>query len=229
MRSFAARSSQEELMDTAPVDYAEFAECLQDLAHINRLTLAYRPTLAFLDNVVRQHPGRPLTILDAGSGGGDVLRVVAAWAERRGVHVSLIGVDLHPHARQAAEAMGTAPNLRYVSADIFSFEPATPVDVILSSLFTHHLSHTQLTEFIAWMEHRALLGWCINDLHRHWLPYYFIRHAAPLLSRNRLIRHDAPVSVARGFTRADWESLRPEGTSLHWWFPFRWTLTQIRP
>jgi 2-polyprenyl-3-methyl-5-hydroxy-6-metoxy-1,4-benzoquinol methylase len=229
MRSFAARSTQPELMDSEPVAYAEFAECLHDLARINQLTLAYRPTLAFLDAMAKQHQDKPLTILDAGSGGGDMLRVVAHWAQRRGRQVSLIGVDLHPYARQAAETMGTTPSIRYVSADIFSFEPSTNIDIILSSLFTHHLNDAQLQDFIAWMERRARIGWCINDLHRHWLPYYFIRYAAPLLSRNRLIRHDAPVSVARAFRRSDWETLQPAGTKLRWWFPFRWTVTRSRP
>lgn len=229
MTSLAARSPALELMDTEAVGYDEFAECLRDLERINRLTLAYRPTLAFLEEVARRHPGRALTILDAGSGGGDMLRVVARWAARRGVAVVLIGVDLNPFSRQAAEA-ATPPGLpiKYVTADIFDYAPERSIDLILSSLFTHHLNEEQLRRFLAWMEQRATLGWCINDLHRHWLPYHFIKHAAPLLSRNRLIRHDAPLSVARAFTRADWEAVLPEGTMLRWWLPFRWTLTRLR-
>jgi SAM-dependent methyltransferase len=226
--NFAVRSTALELMDTEPVGYAEFAECLRDLERINHLTLAYRPTLAFLDKVVRQHPGRALTLLDAGSGGGDMLRVIARWAQRRGVDVTLIGVDLNPFSRQAAEAATHNLPIEYVTADIFDYAPERRIDLICSSLFTHHLSAPQLSRFLAWMEQRATHGWCINDLHRHWLPYHFIKHAAPQLSRNRLIRHDAPLSVARAFRRADWEAIKPEGTVLRWWFPFRWTLTRLR-
>jgi hypothetical protein len=67
------------------------------------------------------------------------------------------------------------------------------------------------------------LGVIINDLHRHPLAWAFIWAATRLLSRNRLIRHDAPLSVWRGFRPADFERLKktPGLAGLRYaWRPF---------
>jgi hypothetical protein len=79
MRSFADRSGEPELMDTEACDYATFRDCLVDLSRVNALTLAYRPTLRFLDRIAAPE-GAPLRILDVGSGHGDMLRRIDRWA-----------------------------------------------------------------------------------------------------------------------------------------------------
>ena len=97
----AAPSKLLEWMDE-PCTYEDFRQCLSDLGQVNRLTLSYRPTLAFLDAVATAEPGRALRIVDVGSGGGDMLRRVERWAERRGVQVKLTGIDLNPYAAGVA-------------------------------------------------------------------------------------------------------------------------------
>lgn len=227
MADLSERSTQAEWMDSEEVPYEVFDQCLRDIARINRLTLAYRPTLNFLERVRRRYPDRPLHLLDAGSGGGDMVRVMAQWAKKRRVTLHLTGVDLNPFAaRSAHSATRVEDGITYQTCNIFDVPEDQPIDLITSSLFAHHLSHEELVAFIAWMERRATLGWCINDLHRHRVAYHVIKHAAPFLSRNHLIRHDAPLSVARAFTRSDWASLAPDA-ELRWWFPFRWTVARL--
>lgn len=117
---FTRRSTAAELMDDEAVGFEEMRGCLVDLARVNRLTLAYRPTLAFLDRLVARGlpAGRPLEIVDVGSGYGDMLREIDAWALRRGVAVSLTGVDLNPASRRAA-TLATPPGrpIAWVTAD----------------------------------------------------------------------------------------------------------------
>ena len=87
-----------ELMDGA-CPYEEFRDCLRDLEQVNRWSLGYRPTLAWLDRLVDfARTSEALRIVDVGCGGGDLLRRVDAWARRRGVKVKLVGVDLNPYA-----------------------------------------------------------------------------------------------------------------------------------
>jgi 2-polyprenyl-3-methyl-5-hydroxy-6-metoxy-1,4-benzoquinol methylase len=223
MVDFSRRSQQAELMDGAGIAFAEFHHCLRGLETINRLTLAYRPTLKWLRAMLKH--GERLSILDAGCGGGDMLRRVAALARRRRCDVSLLGVDMNPWSKQSAE-LAPARGIRYETADIFSIKPDTPIDIIICSLFTHHLDDVELLAFLRWLDRSAVKGWFINDLHRHPLPYYFIKYATRIFSGNRLIRHDAAVSVARSFTAADWRRLLASaGTSgrlkVEWFFPFR--------
>ena len=235
--NFAERSNQDELMDTEPVSFEDFRACLVDLARVNRITLAYRPTLAFFDRLLpfARRLGRPLEVIDVGSGYGDMLRAIDAWASRRGIAVSLTGIDLNPWSRMAAvEATSPSRTIRWVTADAFAFEPPQGIDVVVSSLFTHHLPDPLVARFLGWMEANARLGWFVNDLHRHPLPYHFFRHLAKLARFHRFVQHDGPVSIARAFATSDWRRLLsqaeiPHGAvEIEWMVPFRLTVGRLK-
>lgn len=226
MPDFSQRSTERELMDEEGITFGEFHHCLQSLETINHLTFAYRPTLNWLRRWTES--GQCFTLLDAGSGGGDMLRQIAKQlppAAKRG-NIKLVGVDLNPWSKKSAELIGTSSFIENKTANIFHFEPERNIDIIICSLFTHHLTNEQIIDFLKWIDSRAEKGWFINDLHRHPLPYYFIKAATALFSRNRLIRNDAAVSVARSFSMADWRRLLTqagigERARTRWYFPFR--------
>ena len=48
MPNFKVRDTTPELMDTEVCTYEDFRSCLEQLAQVNWLTFAYRPTIAFL-------------------------------------------------------------------------------------------------------------------------------------------------------------------------------------
>jgi hypothetical protein len=230
---FSRRSNERELMDRADIGFAEFHHCLQSLATINALTLAYRPTLTWLQPWLES--GERLHIVDVGSGGGDMLRRISArrakirkQSKQSGLHDSLdlMGVDLNPWSQRSAELCNSNVRIRHITTDVFNFQPKWPVDLVISNLFTHHLSESRLVQFLQWMDRHARKGWFINDLHRHALPYYGIKLATRLFSRNLLIRNDAPVSVARAFTKPDWQRLLlhagiESDVRIRRYFPFR--------
>ncbi len=235
--NFAMRSEQAELIDVEPLSFEDFRECLLDLARVSQLTLAYRPTLDFLDLLLpsARRLDRPLEVLDVGSGYGDMLREIAAWAQRRGLPVSLTGVDLNPWSRRAAvEATPPSRNITWVTADASIYEPPHGIDVVVSTLFTHHLPDRLVAKFLAWMEAKARIGWFVNDLHRHPLPYHFFRCFAKLASFHRFVQHDGPVSIARAFTTSDWRHLlakaaiNPAAVEVQWRMPFRLTVGRVR-
>ena len=227
MPDFSQRSGEKELMDDEDISFEEFHDCLKGLERINHLTLAYRPTLQWLRPWVENH--KCLFVLDAASGGGDMLRqIVKKWPARVTAEAGhrMVGVDLNLWSKKSAESWPHTPAIRYETANVFAFEPGQPIDIVISSLFTHHLTDRQIVDFLRWMDSRAGKGWFINDLHRHPIPYYFIKGATALFSRNRLIRNDAAVSVARALTVADWRRLIDEAglnrdVRVQWFFPFR--------
>jgi 2-polyprenyl-3-methyl-5-hydroxy-6-metoxy-1,4-benzoquinol methylase len=223
------RSTQPELMDTERVGFDEFHSCLRDLEIINRFTLAYRPTLSWLKRQMADVRCTDIAIFDIGSGGGDMLRRIWKWARRRRIRTELTGIDINDWSKRSAElATPSDWPIRYETADIFTLDPDRRADFIISSLFTHHLSDKELVRFIGWMDRHARHGWFINDLHRHFLPRAIIHHAVRMLRFNRLIIHDAPLSVARAFTRADWKGLLREAgipddrVRIRWYMPFRY-------
>ena len=236
---FSQRSSLTELMDSDETDFATFRDCLVDLAKVNTLTLAYRPTLRFfadLDRAGRLPRDRPISVVDCGSGYGDMLRKLDRWAARRGLRFDLVGVDLNPwSARTAAEATKPDRPIRYVTANLFDYRPPAPVDIVISSLFTHHLDDAALVRFVAWMEANSAIGWFINDLHRHPLPYHVFRATARALRFHHFVQHDGPISIMRAFVAADWRricdsaGLPPGAAQVRWRFPFRLCVARVKP
>jgi SAM-dependent methyltransferase len=208
---FATRAQLTELMDE-PSTYEEFRDCLRDLEKVNRTVLSYRPTLRWL----KQFTGRaaaPLHIVDVGSGGGDTLRHIDRWAQQQNLPVRLTGIDLNSHAARAArEFSGPASRIEWISSDAFSWRPPQPVDLVISSLFTHHLSDGEIVRFLEWMEQTAARGWFINDLSRGRISYYGFKLLARVMRWHRFVQHDGPVSILRSFTAEDWQGyLRAAG------------------
>lgn len=223
------RSTASEWMDNPAATEVEFGSALRDLARINWMSLAYRPTLRWLDRVVARSGAKRLSVLDVGAGGGDMLRAIARWGARRGVAVELTGLDRSPWAGRYAMAAGTPA--RWITADLFDLDPAEQFDVVLCSLFTHHLRDPELVRFLRWIDERARLGWLISDLHRHVVPWGFVWGAVRLLRMDPMVVHDSTVSIARGFHRAEWRRLLDQAgvtAEIRWAFPFRWLVGTIR-
>lgn len=234
MVDLSARSHQPEWMDGEGVTEAEFAACLTDLATVNTLTLARPPTLAFVRRALELVPDRELTLVDVGYGAGDMLRAIRRMAERMGRAIRLIGLDINPRSQPAATAM-TPPGMAidYRTGDAFLIPAEEPVDLIVSSLVTHHMDDAGIVAFLRWMEGRARVGWFVNDLHRHWLPYHAFRAGSAAMRWHPFVRHDGPLSIARAFTAADWRALLAEAVvadaaRLRWHFPFRYCVERWR-
>lgn len=229
----ATRSDATELMDTDAVDAADYRACLRDLATVNRVFFAARPTLAFLDRAVAGWPrDRPLRVCDVAFGEGDMLRKVFAWGRARGRPIELHGVDMNPGAAAAAHAAAPDVAMTLHTGDVLAHVPDAPYDVILSSLFTHHLSNLQVVGFLRWMERHSVRGWFINDLLRHPLPYHGFRAISAAFGWHRFVRHDGPVSIARAFRRSEWTALLAEagvvGAGIELWTPFRLCISMLR-
>ena len=229
----AAPSELPEWMDE-PCSYEDFRQCLVDLGQVNRLTLSYRPTLDFLDRLVpTSKPQQPLRIVDVGSGGGDLLRRVESWAKSRGIAVRLTGIDLNPYAARAADEF-TAPDraIEWITGDAFAY--TEPVDVVLSSLFTHHLEEAEIVRFLAWSEAVAQRGWFVNDLSREFMPFKLFGLLAKAMRWHRFVEHDGPVSFRRSFREGDWQrmvaaaGIPPGAVKLARWTPARLCVERVK-
>jgi SAM-dependent methyltransferase len=224
------RSFEPELMDGDDWSREEYFHCLRQLRLLNVLTNGYRPTFKALAHfAARVKDDQPLRILDIGFGYGDTLRAIANWAAKRDISVELVGIDLNGLSTEAAQA-ATPPELaiRYITGDVFAHKPQQPYHVVINALFMHHLDDARAQQVLRWMAEHATLGFFINDLHRHRIAYSFIRGFTRLFRFNRLIRNDAPLSVARAFRADEWPQhavraqLDPARLSVNWHWAFRY-------
>jgi 2-polyprenyl-3-methyl-5-hydroxy-6-metoxy-1,4-benzoquinol methylase len=246
------RALQEELMDADDLDAAIYGAVLRDLAQVNTLTMARRPTLAFLNQIrlkkarARMHNLRiehgpaarlrvgpvPLKILDVGYGDGDMLRTLSRWARSHGVDATLVGIDLNPNSAAAARKSTPADMaIDYRTGDYVSLA-GEGWDVVTSSLVAHHMSHDQLIAFLRFMDTEASAGWMINDLHRHTFAWAGFPLLARLMRWHPIVRHDGQLSIARSYRPTEWPPILAEAgvsnAQVIRRFPFRLCVEQIR-
>ena len=226
----SVRSGEAEWMDDPGHDPVDFGRCLGDLALVNRVTFAARPTLRWLARATRGLDA--FSLLDVGYGHGDMLRAIARWSAKRGKWAELSGIDVSPASALAARAATPAGmTIDYRIGDVFACEPEHAPDFVVSSLFTHHLTDAQVVAFLRWMERFAARGWFVNDLHRHAVAYHGFRAMGAIARWHKMVRHDGAVSIAKSFRPADWEALLAEAgviAEIRWMMPFRLCVGRLK-
>ena len=232
---FGRRSNAPEHLDNPEIDPRELAAVLRDLGRFNRALFGHYPILRWLERALPGiAPSRRVTILDAGCGDGDLLRTIERWADHRGLPVSLVGIDLNPQTiRIARAAAEPGEHIDFVVGDALCFNQRGPVDLVVNSLFAHHLSDGGIEALLQWMEDTARHGWLIADLQRHPVPYYAIAAAGSLLRVHPVVVTDGQISVTRSLTRAEWARRLaaagiPPGAATIRWFLFRWLVGRLR-
>jgi ubiquinone/menaquinone biosynthesis C-methylase UbiE len=187
-----------ELMDEPVDDVEELEANLRDIAFANAHLGGIAPVLRALRRVSARR------VLDVGSGLGDVARALVRDAARRGVALHVTCLDrsetiLGLARRAAAEDRG----LTFVLADGCALPyDAGAFDVALCTLALHHFDGAAAHALLRELRRVARLTPIVCDLRRSPLAY-----AATWLwtrtSRNRLTRHDAPLSVRRAYTTGE--------------------------
>ena len=220
--SLVTRAIAEELMDADDLSPEIYAAVVGDLAKVNVVTMAARPTLDFLR---RGTAGlKRFRLLDVGYGDGDMLRRIARWAAKRGLEAELFGVDLNPRSQAAATAHTSADlPIRYRTGD-YADHAGDGWDFIVSSLVAHHMTHDQLIAFLRFMDRESAAGWLVNDLHRHGFAHFGYPLLATLARWHPIVRHDGKLSIARSYRPAEWSPILAEAgvqARVYRAFPFR--------
>ena len=221
--TLAVRAQAEELMDADDLDAATYADVVSDLARVNVVTMASRPSLAFLERATAGM--KRFKLLDVGFGDGDMLRRVARWAVNRGIEAELVGVDLNPRSEFAARAHSPSGlPIRWITGDYADLS-GQGWDFVISSLVAHHMTQDQLVAFLRFLDKESARGWLINDLHRHGFAHWGFPILAALARWHPIVRHDGKLSIARSYRPGEWPPiLRQAGVDdarVYRAFPFR--------
>jgi hypothetical protein len=84
---------------------------------------------------------------------------------------------------------------------------AASVDFVLASQFLHHFPEEKIVALLRTWSRVARRAIIISDLIRHRLAYIGIRTLTRICTRNIMTLTDAPRSVERSFTMAEWRRL----------------------
>lgn len=208
-RNLSVRAREVELMDDFSTGGEELSQALKHLRRLNKLFAAPGPTKYGVQKLWKDM-GSPksLNILDVGAGSGDVNRKLLQWAVGLGIDIRITLVDLTEEAcEEAKNLFRYEPRVQVKQADVRDL-PEACADIVTGSQFVHHFDGEELIDIVSHMLRASKHGVVINDIHRHVIPYAAVWLATRIISRNRYIRHDGPLSVAKGFTGAEWKELQ---------------------
>ena len=215
-----------ELLDRPGNSDEEVRGSLRDLERLNRHFGGTRTVLLHLNRMINNRVNRPLTILDIATGGADIPRAICCWARRRNLAVTIEAVDRSDQVLAAAREWSVdCPEIRLRRAEAPQLPyPDQSFDYVLSSLFFHHLTEAQGIRLLQEMRRIGRRGVIVNDLLRSRLARLLTAITTRLFSKNRLTRHDGPMSILRGFRpeellrMATAAGLSGARLSLHPWF-----------
>lgn len=200
----------DELLDDPAADPRTVAASLRDIAVANRWLGGTRAALHGLGRVLHGVPrGSRITLLDIGTGHGDVPRAAVRWGRRRGIEIVPLGLELSTVAAALATRAGVHTAVADVSAPPIARHS---VDVVLLSQVAHHFSHESVGRLARSCDDLARRGVVIADLRRSAVAAAGFRLGALVLGFDPVTRLDGVTSIRRGFTRSDLaELLRREG------------------
>ena len=186
-----------EYLDAPGVDPRLVRRSLADVALANALFGGTRAVLLELGAVLPELNANA-TLLDVGSGVGDIAARAREMARQQRVDLSLITIDM-------AETLAVASRARTGNA-VRGNATALPfadrsVDVVMCSQTLHHFDDASATRVLKELDRVARVRVIVSDLRRSWLAAAGLWLASFPLGFHPVSRHDGVVSIMRGYTR----------------------------
>lgn len=192
-----ARRRGVELLDDPAADAALATRSLRDVARANWWFGGANAVIAELRPVLRSADrGATLTLLDVGTGAGDIPALARRVAARDGVALETMGLEV----TAALAAASSARAGRAVAGDARALPFADhSVDIVTCSQVLHHFEPPEAARLLAEMTRVARARVIVADLRRAWAAAGGFWLASWALGFHAVSRHDGVVSVLRGF------------------------------
>lgn len=190
------RSAGRELLDGPVTSLRELEANFNDIETANRLLGGVR---AARDAVFAFSPK---TLVDVGTGSADIPRALMREARSRGLELSITCVDRNPDVLAIAQERAYAhAELAFVRSEGETLPfPDASFDIAMCNLTLHHCDPAQAVALLKELRRVSRLAPVVTDLRRSRVAWLLAWVLARIFSRNRLTRHDAPLSVLRAYT-----------------------------
>ncbi|MGH7717659.1 MAG: methyltransferase domain-containing protein [Gemmatimonadaceae bacterium] len=198
-----------EFLDAPDIDARVVRRSLSDVARSNTLFGGTRAVLAELAPELERMSegggrGRRATLLDVGTGLGDIPARARQRASRAGVSLATFGVEGNEALAQAARG-AELPMMRADARRLPLGDGS--VDIAMCSQLLHHFEGNDAMALLGELDRVARVRVIVSDLHRSWLAAAGLWVASFPLGFHPISRHDGVVSVLRGFTAGELKEL----------------------
>jgi len=217
-----------EHMDRPDCDALLLDNTYRQFGVINRVLSGWRKLYVRELRTITKPDNAPVTVLDIGSGGGDLAVMLARWAARDGKPMRVIGIDPDPRAANFAAHRSPSPGVEFRqahSADLV--REGARFDVVISNHVLHHLGPDELRQLLADSEILAARKALHNDLIRSPAAFALFSVAA-LPFRQSFIRADGLTSIRRSYRPGELAAAAPPGWSVERSSAFHQVLTYRR-
>jgi len=188
-----------EILDSPDVDPAVVTRSLEDVARANFLFGGLSSAINEIRAALPDLPSKA-TLLDVGTGLGDIPCRARAVAKEHGIELTAIGLDA---ACELAFASCKSLNVS-VCADALHLPFAdNSVDIVMCSQVLHHFTDADALTLLREMNRVAKTRVIVSDLRRSWIAAAGLWLLSFPLRFHAVSRHDGVVSVMRGFTTTE--------------------------
>ena len=199
-----------EILDDPDIDDELRARSLADVARSNTVFGGWRAVRDELALVLDSRSGRSVSLLDVGTGIGDIPSLAVEKWRARGLTITAFCVDASASLRREAHEGGLIP----VCADALALPLASKsVDIAICSQTLHHFESRDAIAVIRELDRVARERVIVSDIRRSWVAAAGIWLASFPLRFHPVSRHDGVVSVLRGFTPAELRQLVQKATN----------------
>ncbi len=203
LADLTARAREPELMDDPSLPAGDHERALRGLARLNRWS---RCASAIWRDVRAVCNDGEVSLLDVATGSADVPIALARKAGRRVLRIE--ACDISPVAISIARTK--APSIGFHVLDAIRDPLPREYDVVLCSLFLHHLDDADARLLLAKMAQAARRLVVVNDLERTRAALAMVKAGSVALSRSPVVRVDAIRSVRAAFSSVELGALARE-------------------
>lgn len=212
-----------EVMDDPALEEAVHRHALAGLGRINRWSGSARVMFEAIARLPPMDGGRPIRVLDVACGGGDVAIDLYHLARRHKLPMQITAGDISDTALSYAQEKARLADaqIHFVRLDALAGDWPGRFDVMMSTLFFHHLQRSEILAVMKQMREHATVV-LIDDLRRTRFGYLLAFAGTRLLSRSRVVHVDGPRSVRGALTVAEINDLAakaglvPAALYRHW-------------
>ncbi len=186
-----------EILDLPDTDPEVMTRSLADVARANALFGGVSSAMHELRDAIKDMP-RCATLLDVGTGLGDIPGHARSLAQQEGVELTTVGLD---SALELARASRKSINLTVCGDALHLPFADRSVDIVMCSQLLHHFIGAVAAKLLREMDRVARVRVVVSDLRRSWIAAAGLWLMSFPLGFHAVSRHDGVVSVLRGFTR----------------------------
>jgi len=196
------RQRTPEIMDDPALDESLHFDALTGLGRLNMASAAHVYFTRCLTTCHRNSDVRPLRILDIATGGADIPFALARFSKSSAIPIELEACDISDTALRFAERRAKSEDLhiKFFKLDAINEPLPEKYDLVMTSLFTHHLDPPDVIRLLSKMRGAARQAVLIDDLERSSLNLALVTLATRVLARSPIVHHDGPASVRAAYT-----------------------------